>query len=70
MALSVASLLVNDADVPVAARDALRAAFGAPAEARRSHLETAARALVLEADVDCPDARELVGLSTAGCSQA
>ena len=67
MAFSVASLLVNDFDVPATARDALRAASAAPADARQIHLETAARALVRETEIDCPDARELVGLPAMEC---
>ena len=67
MALSIVSLLVHDADVPTTARDALRAASNAAAEDRRTHLETAARALAQEAELDCPDARELVGLSPIEC---
>jgi hypothetical protein len=62
MSLSVASLLVHDTDVPVAARDALRAASAARGEDRRAYLEDAARSLAHEADLNCPDARELVGL--------
>jgi hypothetical protein len=62
MSLSLLPLLIHDADVPASARSALRDAVAAPAAERRSHLETAARALYREADLDCPDARELVGL--------
>lgn len=67
MSFSVASLLVHDADVPTAARDALRAAAGAHGDDRRLHLETAARSLAREAELGCPDARELVGLSAMEC---
>jgi hypothetical protein len=63
MTLSVAALLIHDEDVPASARAALRDAYTAAAGERRTHLEAAARALYREADLDCSDARELVGLT-------
>jgi hypothetical protein len=48
--------------VPAVARRALRAAYDGPAQERRPHLETAARILHRELQLDCSDARELVGL--------
>lgn len=66
MSFSMALLLLHSSDVPPAARDAIQAAFDAPAEiARREHLTSAARILYREAGVDCDDARELVGLGAA-----
>jgi hypothetical protein len=62
MSLSLLPLLVVEEDVPVSARAALREASRASDSERRTHLETAARALYREADLDCADARELVGL--------
>ena len=63
MSLSLLPILLHSDDVPVSARDALREASLAPADLRRAHLEAAARALLREADLDCADACELVGLS-------
>jgi hypothetical protein len=66
MSFSVAPLLLDSAQVPAAARRALRAAYDAPPEERAPHLESAARILNRELDLDCRDARELVGLSAEG----
>jgi len=66
MSLSLLPLLIHHEAVPAIARTALRATCGAAsADERRAHLETAARALCREAhlDLDCADARELVGLT-------
>lgn len=65
MSFSVARLLVDSEFTPPAARRALRSAFGAPPEERGPHLETAARMLHRELDLDCRDARELVDLAAA-----
>ena len=62
MSLCFAALLLVDEAVPARARAELRAATTGPETDRRSHLEAAARALAYEADLDCADARELVGL--------
>lgn len=62
MTLSLVPLLLFDDDVPASARVALREAYLAPADERQAHLEIAARALYREANLDCADARELVGL--------
>ena len=67
MSLSVTPLLLHSDDVPAAAREALRDALAAPAAQRESHLELAARALYREADLECRDARELVGLADGSC---
>ena len=66
MSFSLAPLLLHGVDVPVAARRALRTAQESPLEERRPHLEEAARSLHRDLDLDCVDARELVGLSGAG----
>jgi hypothetical protein len=63
MSFSVARLLVDSESTPLVARRALRTAFEAPPDERVPYLETAARALHRELDLDCRDARELVGLS-------
>ena len=65
MSFSIARLLVDSEFIPPAARRALRLAFGAPPEERGPHLEAAARVLHHELDLDCRDARELVGLAAA-----
>ena len=62
MSLSLASLLLVEDDVPARARAELHAAHLAPPAERRLHLEAAARSLYAEANLDCADARELVGL--------
>ena len=66
MSFSVAPLLMHREDVPATVRQALRAASEAPAEQRTPHLESAARILHRELDLDCGDARELVGLFAEG----
>jgi hypothetical protein len=60
--MPVALLLIHGTLVPEPAREALRAAYEAPAEDRRALLESAARVLHRETDLDCRDVRELVGL--------
>jgi hypothetical protein len=66
MSFSVAPLLLHSDHVPLTARHALRAAYAAPVEERTAHLESAARILHRELDLNCLDARELVGLSAEG----
>jgi hypothetical protein len=66
MSFSVAPLLMHREDVPAIVRHALRAASDVPAEQRAPHLESAARILHRELDLDCGDARELVGLFAEG----
>lgn len=66
MSISIATLLVHDDGVPAAARAAIRDALGSPVPVRERLLEAAARILHRETDVNCADARELVGLA-AGC---
>ena len=63
MGFTLAPLLIHHEAVPQEARDALRAATLAPPEYRTEKLESAARILYRETDLDCADARELVGLS-------
>ena len=65
--LSMARLLLHTDDVPHTVRSALEAASRAPAERRCEHLIAAASGLTHEAGLDCADARELVGLTEAGC---
>jgi hypothetical protein len=68
MSFSVAPLLIESESVPPIARHALRAAYAAPAGERAPHLENAARILHRELDLECRDARELVGLpADEGC---
>lgn len=63
MSLSLLPLLLHHDDVPPTARAALRATCGADADQRRAQLELAARVLCRETDLDCAEARELVGLT-------
>jgi hypothetical protein len=67
VSFSVAPLLLDSESVPMIARRALRAAYEVPDHERGPHLETAARILYRELDLDCSEARELVGLPTGGC---
>ena len=67
MAISLAPLLVHTADIPAGARTAIRDALDAPDDDRERLLETAARILHHEAELDCADARELVGLPAGFC---
>ena len=69
MSFSVAPLLLHSHEIPATARRALRAAHVARAEERTPHLESAARILHQHLDLDCCDARELVGLPVLeGCA--
>jgi hypothetical protein len=63
MGFSMAALLIHDERLPLEARNALRAASSASREdGRTAELELAARVLYRETELDCGDARELVGL--------
>jgi hypothetical protein len=62
MAFTMAPLLIHNRQVPIGAREALRAAYET-APPRAELLRSAARILHNEADLDCGDALELVGLS-------
>ena len=66
MSFSVAPLLLYSDHVPLTARHALRAAYDAPVDERTPYLESAARILHRELDLNCLDARELVGLTAEG----
>ena len=63
----MAPLLIHSNDVPAGARDALKAAYAGAPERRTEMLESAARILYDETDLDCSDVRELMGLSDGGC---
>ena len=63
MKFSLAPLLLVEEDVPARVRAELLAAHIAPPDERRLHLQAAARALFDEANLDCADALELVGLA-------
>jgi hypothetical protein len=65
MSLEITRLLLHSDDVPPDARAALRDAYNAPVAEREAHLMTAARILHREVELECSDARELVGLATA-----
>jgi hypothetical protein len=62
MSFTMAPLLMHSDEVPPAARAALRAAYDVPAERRIELLESAARILYEETDLDCRDIHELVGI--------
>jgi plasmid stability protein len=62
MGFSITPLLLHSDSVPASARAALRAAYDSPLEQRSRHLESAARILTRELDLECGDALELVGL--------
>ena len=66
MSFSMVPLLAHSPHVPERARSALRAALGSSPGQRRHLLETAVRILHRESNVDCADARELVGLPSPG----
>ena len=67
MAFSMAHLLMHSDAVPPEARDALKEATSGPPERRSAALESAARILHREGNLDCRDARDLVGLPPGGC---
>jgi hypothetical protein len=67
MSLSLTSLLLHSNDVPADARAALRDASSASDAERISLLESAARILYREVDLECSEVRELVGLDTGSC---
>jgi hypothetical protein len=69
MSFSMASILVHSEHIPVAARDALRAAHEGPVTRRRELLESAARILHRETGIECPDACELVDLQPRSCTR-
>jgi hypothetical protein len=62
VSLSFVQLLLHEAELPETARAALQRATGAPETERRTHLIEAARSLRTDAQLDCADAWELVGL--------
>lgn len=66
MGFTMAPLLINSDAVPPAAREALRQAYLGPQEQRDAQLESAARVLYRETELDCSEARELLGLSGGG----
>ena len=66
MSFSMARLLLHSDHTPAEARDALQAAYEAPEDRRGELLESAARILHRETQLDCADVRELVDLSPEG----
>ena len=67
MPFSLAPLLLHNEAVPLLAREALRAAHLAGPQEREVKLEEAARILYRETELECSDARELVGLPAGTC---
>jgi hypothetical protein len=68
MSFSVTPLLLHSDAVPTSVRQALLAAHERPTGERRGLLEWAARILHRELELDCGDARELVGLAPGSCA--
>lgn len=66
MTFSIARLLLHSSAVPVEARDALKTALESGPEERDAVLEEAVALLYNGTDIECSDARELVGLSPCG----
>jgi ferric-dicitrate binding protein FerR (iron transport regulator) len=68
MAFSITRLLLHSSAVPPEARDALKSAMETEPEHRAVWLERALRLLHAGTDIDCDDARELVGIAQCeGC---
>jgi hypothetical protein len=68
MNFTMMPLLIHSDAVPPVAREALRAAFLAPPERRQAELLSAARVLFRETELDCGEAKDLVGVtSCANC---
>lgn len=61
--MSMAPLLMHSLHVPSTVREALRAAYAAPAGERKELLKSAAQELYSSTDLECRDAMELVGIS-------
>ncbi len=66
MAFSITRLLLHSNAVPQEARDALKSAFESEPEHQQAWLERALARLYEATDLDCSDARELVGLAPSG----
>jgi hypothetical protein len=66
MRFSMTPLLMHSEAVPPRARDALRAAWHEPPESREAALESAARVLYRETELDCGETRDLIGLPSIG----
>ena len=64
MNFTMLPLLMHSDAVPPAARDALRSAYLAPPERRQAELQSAVRVLYQETELDCGEAKDLVGLPT------
>ena len=67
MSFSIAPLLLHLPDLPSAVHDELRAAYAKSPGQRDGHLMEAARIIHAELDLECRDARELVGLPAGDC---
>ena len=67
MSYDVTSLLMHSDDVPLAVKAAITASRSAGPSEREAHLRSAARELVRSVDLDCSEARELVGLPQGSC---
>jgi len=67
MMFSMTPLLMHSDAVPPSARAALRAAWQEPPERRDAALESAARVLYRETELDCGETRDLIGLPPGPC---
>ena len=68
MAFDLSPLLIHSESVPPEAREQLKNASLAAPPDRAAALEAVARTLYRAAELDCADARELVGLPAGSCS--
>jgi hypothetical protein len=66
MSFSMARLLLHSDQTPAQAREAIQAAYAAPEDRRGELLESAARILHRETQLDCADVLELVDLPPEG----
>jgi hypothetical protein len=70
MGMSLLPILIHSDAVPDEARAALIAASTAPALERDEALESAARVLYRQTNLDCADVRDLLGLTAGVCREA
>jgi hypothetical protein len=68
MAMSLLPILIHSDAVPNEARHALIQASALAEGERTEALESAARVLYRQTDLNCADVRDLLGLSSGPCS--
>ena len=69
MTFTMVPLLIHSDAVPAVARDALKAAYLAPPERRQAELLSAVRVLYRETELDCGEAKDLVGVTSCSNCQ-